>query len=104
MAEIHWTLAAEADLRGIEEFISKDSAIYAINFIEQLVESAEILGASPEIGRVVPVFQDQHIRELLIRGYRLVYLLEGNKTIILRVIHGARDLRRLVYREPWNLE
>ena len=40
MAEIHWTLAAEADLRGIEEFISNDSAIYAINFIGQLIGSA----------------------------------------------------------------
>ncbi len=104
MAEIHWTLTAEADLRGIEEFISKDSAIYAINFIEQLVESAEILGASPEIGRVVPVFQDQHIRELLIRGYRLIYMLEVNEPVVSRLIHSARDLRRLIDREPWNLE
>ncbi len=78
MAEIRWTLTAEADLRGIEEFISKDSAIYAINFIGQLIESAEILDANPEIGRVVPEFQDQDIRELLFRGYRLVYLLDGN--------------------------
>ena len=46
MAEIHWTLTAEADLHGIEEFISKDSAVYAINFIGHLVESAEILGAN----------------------------------------------------------
>ena len=104
MAEIHWTLTAEADLRGIEEFISRDSAVYAINFTDQIIESADILNANPEIGRVVPEFKDQHIREILIRGYRLIYLLEGNMAVILRVIHGARDLRRLIDREPWNLE
>ena len=74
MEEIHWTLAAEADLRGIEEFISKRSAIYTINIIGQLIGSAKILDANPEIGRVVPEFQDQNIRELLVRGYRLIYL------------------------------
>ena len=104
MAEIHWTLAAEADLRGIEDFISMDSAIYAIDFVGQLIESSEILDANPEIGRVVPEFQDQNIRELLIRGYRQIYLLELNEPVILRAIHGARDLRSLVDREPWTLE
>lgn len=39
MAQIRWSLAAENDLRTIEEFIAKDSVLQAINFIDRLIES-----------------------------------------------------------------
>lgn len=38
-----------------------------------------------------------------IRGYRVVYLVQGAVITILRVVHGARDLADLARREPWTL-
>ncbi len=104
MAQIRWSLTAENDLRAIEEFIAKDSVPHAISFIDRLIESAEKLSSSPKIGRVVPEFGREDLREVLYRDYRVVYQLHGDTATILRVVHGTRDLAGLVHREPWILE
>jgi addiction module RelE/StbE family toxin len=104
MAQIRWSLTAENDLRAIEEFIAKDSVLHAISFMDRLVESAEKLSSSPKIGRMVPEFSREDLRELIFRSYRVVYQLHGDTVTILRVVHGARDLPGLVHREPWILE
>jgi addiction module RelE/StbE family toxin len=104
MAEIRWSLTAENDLREIEAFIAKDSVLYAINFIDRLIESTEKLFTSPNVGRIVPEFGREDLREVLFRDYRVVYQLLGDTVTILRVVHGARDLTSLVRQEPWILE
>lgn len=104
MAELRWSLTAGDDLREIEEYIASDSVLHAVNFVDRLVESAGRLGAAPRIGRVVPEFGREDLREVLFRGYRIVYLLRGDTVTVLRVVHGARDLAGLAEREPWELD
>jgi plasmid stabilization system protein ParE len=62
------------------------------------------LEAAPRIGRVVPEFGREDLREVLFRGYRIVYLLRGDTVTVPRVVHGARDLAGLAGREPWELD
>jgi len=97
-------MTAESDLRRIEEFIAKDSPLHAVNFVGRLVESAEKLKATPMLGRIVPEFSRRNLREILVRDYRVVYLLRRGTVTVLRVVHGARDLTKLIQREPWELE
>jgi plasmid stabilization system protein ParE len=104
MADLRWSLTAEADLRAIEDFIAKDSVLHAVHFVDRLIEAAEQLTHAPKIGRVVPEFQRDDLRELLFRAYRIVYQVRGETVTVLRVVHGARDLARLVRREPWIIE
>lgn len=104
MAEISWSLTAGNDLQKIEEFIAKDSALHAVAFVDRLIESAEKLKTSPHIGRIVPEFNRQDLREVLCRGYRVVYLSSSDTVTVLRVVHGARDLAALARREPWDFE
>lgn len=104
MAEVRWSLTASDDLQQIEDFIARDSLLHAINFVDRLVESAGKLQKSPQIGRVVPEFGRSDLREVLFRGYRLVYLLKDGAVTILRVVHGARNLAALAEREPWVIE
>jgi len=104
MAQIHWSLTAENDLRAIEEFIAKDSILRAISFTDRLIESAERLSSSPKMGRMIPEFSREDLRELIFRNYRVVYQLYGDSLTIIRVVHGARDLHGLVQQEPWILE
>ena len=56
MAELRWSLAAERDLRSIEEFLAKDSRLRAVAFVDRLVRSVEMLRSTPQLGRVVPEF------------------------------------------------
>jgi toxin ParE1/3/4 len=104
MAEVRWTLTAEEDLRAIEDFIAKDSVLHAVHFIDRLIGAAEQLRHAPKMGRVVPEFHRDDLRELLFRAYRIVYQLRGDTVIVLRVVHGARDLASLVRGEPWIVE
>ena len=73
MAEIRWSLTAEADLQGIEDFIAKDSVLHAVNFIDRLIKAAEQLTHAPKMGRIVPEFNREDLREVLFRAYRIVY-------------------------------
>jgi plasmid stabilization system protein ParE len=104
MAQVRWSLTSGNDLQEIEDYIARDSALHAVNFVNRIVESAELLLKTPHVGRVVPEFSSPELRELIYRGYRIVYVLKDDTVTILRVVHGARDLSDLIRREPWELE
>ena len=103
MAQVRWSLTAGNDLQDIEEFIARDSVIHAIAFVDRIIEIAETLLKTPNIGRVVPEFDRSDLREVIFRHYRIVYLLKDETVFVLRVVHASRDLLRLVSREPWDL-
>ena len=103
MAQVRWSLTAGNDLQDIEDFIARDSVLHAITFVDRVVESAETLLKTPQIGRMVPEFNRPDLRELIFRGYRIVYLLKDDEAFVLRVVHGSRDLLALVRREPWDI-
>ncbi len=96
MAEIRWSLTAGRDLKDIEDWIARDSILHAIRFVDRLVQAAERLADAPRSGRVVPEFQRENLREIILKNYRIVYLLERDRVTILRVVHGARELEDLI--------
>ena len=102
MAEIHWTITAGEDLREIEEYISRDSPVYAVRMVDRIIESVEQLELFPQSGRMVPEFEREDLRELICRPYRIVYLHHDDEVTVIRVVHGARDLYRLARLEPWD--
>lgn len=102
MADIRWSLAAGKDLREIEEFIARDSPVYAVRLVDRIVEAVERLEPFPLSGRIVPEYDREELREVIFGSYRIVYLVQEEMVTILRVVHGARDMIRLADREPWE--
>jgi len=50
----------------------------------------------------VPEADDRYdVRELIVQGYRIIYLLETEQLIILTVIHGSRNLGQQETK-PWE--
>ena len=90
MAQLRWSLRAQQDLVEIGEFVAKDSILYAVNLIERLVASIERLELSPLLGRVVPEYRREDLREVIVQNYRMVYLFRSDEVIVARVVHGAR--------------
>jgi plasmid stabilization system protein ParE len=43
----------------------------------------------------LPELNDARIRELFIKEYRLIYGIEESRVVILGVVHGKRDLKKL---------
>ena len=102
MAAIYWSLTATEDLQAIEEFVARDSPVYAIRLTDRIVEVVERLEDFPLSGRVVPEFVREDLRELIVGSYRVVYLVEEDSVTILRVVHGAQDLVGVAEQAPWD--
>lgn len=91
---ITWSREAGENLAQIEEFIARDSLERAIRFVDALIDHVEtMLPDNPGSGRVVPEIGNPDIRELIYRGYRIVYRLQGDVLEILTVFEGHRLLR-----------
>ncbi len=93
MVKINWTQLAISDLKGIYEYIAKDSSRYAQITVNKIHSYAESLKKQPYSGRIVPEFEDKTIKELIVGNYRIVYFLVNEIQIdILRIYHSARKL------------
>jgi toxin ParE1/3/4 len=88
--DVIWTAPAWDDLEAAAEYIARDSAYYAAAFVQATKDAVESCAEMAERGQVVPEFQDDSIRELLVRPYRVVYRVDARQVTILAVIHGAR--------------
>lgn len=92
---VTWSREAGENLVDIEEFIARDSVERAILFVDALIDHAvALLTDNPRSGRGVPEIGNPDIRELIYRGYRIVYRLNGGGIEILTVFEGHRLLRR----------
>ncbi|MGB3848762.1 MAG: type II toxin-antitoxin system RelE/ParE family toxin [Tunicatimonas sp.] len=94
MAKVKWTNVALNDLRAIYDYVSQDSPKYADRLMDKIVERVDVLEQHPKIGRKVPEFDNESIRELIEGSYRIIYSVESEGSIgIARVHHAARLLR-----------
>ena len=91
--KIRWSQEALYRLIEIEEYISKDNADRAIQFVDQLIEHAELLSGKPHMGRIVPELANPDIRELVFKKYRIIYRLKEKRIEILTVFEGHRLMR-----------
>lgn len=93
--KIVWSYEATADLNALADHIARDSASYAASFVHEILLASRSLDILSERGRIVSELANPNIRELFIREYRLIYSIEETRTVILGLIHGRRDLKRL---------
>ncbi|MCW8810732.1 MAG: type II toxin-antitoxin system RelE/ParE family toxin [Ignavibacteriaceae bacterium] len=92
--KIFWTKEALLRLQEIEEYISRDNPIGAIEFVDKLITVAETIIDNPRKGRIVPELSLENIRELLHQNYRIVYLVKKNSIDILTVFEGHQLLKK----------
>ena len=92
--EIIWTDPAWDDVENAADYIARDSEFYAAAFVQEIKEAAASLANFAERGQIVPESDDESIRELLVRSYRLVYKVSEKQVVILPLVHGAQRLRR----------
>lgn len=91
---VRWTENAISDLLTIKEYISQDSERRANAWISELYRAGLSLADFPERGRIVPEFERQDLRELLIENYRIVYRVNKVTIEILTVFDGHRQLSK----------
>ena len=92
--KVVWTDNAIQDLAIIKEYIAEDSLARSEKWVTELLDAGEGLSTFANRGRVVPEFNQDKLRELLIDSYRLVYRLSPKLVEIVTVFEGHRQLRK----------
>jgi toxin ParE1/3/4 len=96
--------AARADLREAVAWIARDNPAAARGLRDAAVRAAERIGANPFIGATRPRLGADRFRFLLLTGYSyvVVYTADTDPPRVLRVLHTARDLPRILAElDPW---
>lgn len=91
--KVLWTENAIQDLLGIKAFIAQDSADRAEKWLIELYTAGENLSQFSNRGRIVPEFNQETLRELLIENYRLVYRIKSTTVEVITVFEGHRQLK-----------
>jgi toxin ParE1/3/4 len=62
------------------------------NSVAFLISRTRLLARSPELGRIVPEFEEPSIREIIVGSYRVVYRLNHSRLLVevVRFWHAAR--------------
>ena len=103
MAEIVWTERALNSLVEIARFIAQDSPEFARAFVARIVEAVDRIALFPRLGRQVPEFADETLREVIFQNYRIVYRIDGDRVGVVIVRHAAMNLPADVGQPPWSL-
>ena len=90
---IVWSKPAREDLRLIRQYIARDSKHYAARVIEDIVGKVETLKEFPHLGRVVPEIGEEHVREIGMYSYRILYEQADDKIFIHGGIHKRRNFQ-----------
>ena len=80
------------DLESIVRFIAQDNQESAAKFGGKLIESVRYLAEFPRFGRVVPEQNDENIREIIFKPYRIFYRVKDEMKVVevIRFWHAAR--------------
>lgn len=90
--------AARADLQEISEYIRRDSPAAAQRVLRELRAAMRRLAEMPGMGHVREDLAavDPALRFWSVYSYLIIYRAETDPLEVVRALHGARDVRRLL--------
>ncbi len=91
MGFLRYTSHAQSDFAEIAEYIARDNPVAAYEFANRLEQACESIGGRPDRG-----FPHEDLPAPLlvvpIKDFLIVYRVDDLGVVILRCVHGARDL------------
>ena len=94
------TDSAKADIREIVEYIRQRSPSAATRVQSELRAQMRRLADYPGIGHRRLDLAGDDLRFSSVYSYLIIYLPETRPLQIIRVVHGARDVKRILENEP----
>ena len=91
--KIHLTDSAIDDLRELQLYYDEQLVPQVgKRLVTEIIDRIETLKNNPDIGRIVPEFDVDNIRELIHKPFRVVYLRESTSIFVIRVWRSERIL------------
>jgi plasmid stabilization system protein ParE len=91
MISVYFSPKAKEDLREIGDYIARDNPIRAGTFLDEILQSCDFIGSSPETFPLRPRL-GTGIRRTFHKRYAIYYRVLLEEIRIERVIHGARNI------------
>ena len=95
MGKVIWTQSGLDGLSDLMDSAASVSPEDAARFGTRVVEAPRVLADWSRCGSIVPEFGVDHIRELGVRPYRIIYVIREGDCYVVGVVHGSRDLGKL---------
>lgn len=90
---------AEAAVLDLEEirswFAAMDAVDVGAEWLRRILSAIETLGDLPDIGRVVPEFNQPRLREVIVSPLRIVYRRDHDSVRVVRVWRSERNMQPL---------
>ena len=81
------------DLENIKSYYQSEAVPHiGEEYVIAIIEHIQTLSDNPDIGRKVPEFDEEKIRELIHPPFRIVYLREEKRIYVIRVWRNERVL------------
>lgn len=94
VVRVSFAESALGDLRGIQEWYAEEGVPEVGNrLVDEIFQRVEVLADHPDIGRIVPEFDEPFLRELIHPPFRIVYRRDPLRVRIVRVWRSERLLR-----------
>ena len=91
---VRFAESAANDLEAIRDWYAEQEVAHVGDrLVAEILERIEALRAHPEMGRIVPEFQQRFLRELIHPPFRIVYRRNPGQVRIVRVWRSERLLR-----------
>lgn len=88
--------SAVVDLEEIKTwFADKDAVDVGASWLGRILGAIEMLADHPDMGRVVPEFNQPRLREILVPPFRIVYLRDPDIVRVVRVWRSERTMQAL---------
>ena len=96
MSRFVLTPAAEGDLLKIIEYLEGDNPSAVLKVVDALDQAMQRLAENPGIGHVRPDLTGEDVRFWPVFKYLVIYRQETKPLEIIRVLHGRRDVERIL--------
>jgi plasmid stabilization system protein ParE len=96
VSEFVLTQVAKADLLKILEYLEGDNPSAILKVVDALDDAMQLLAENPGIGHLRPDLTPQDVRFWSVFRYLVIYRPDTKPLEIVRVLHGKRDVRRLL--------
>lgn len=90
------TPEAKSDLEEISDFISQDSPRAARRVLSELRKAMRRLAKMPGMGHLREDLAEESVRFWCVYSYLIVYRPQTKPLEVLRVVHAARDVRKIL--------
>ncbi|HYV36200.1 MAG TPA: type II toxin-antitoxin system RelE/ParE family toxin [Gemmataceae bacterium] len=90
---------ADADIERICDYIAENNPDAAERLDEKIHRAIQLLADFPGMGHTRPDVADKRYLFWAVGNYVIAYRVEKKELVVVRVLHGARDFRKLFNRK-----